>query len=360
MTLEAKLLRTVPAIEKAALAGEDHVALRLRIAAALRKHVGFDIACVATLDPVTVMWTHCALVGVQRDHAFEALLFEAEYRDEDVAKMDEVARRPKPVSILSVETHGDPSRSARYRKAFGPVGWGDELRLVLADAGVPWASIQLLRSGNSRFDADEARALAELSSPLGRAMRHSLLRTAAHRIGGVDRDPPGLVIIGRDDDVEEATPDAVRLIGEPVRDRLPAIVHDVVARTRAGEPARASAPGPFGWLAFHGTRLGDRVAIMVERPRALELADVVVRALGLTARERELVELVARGKSTREIATALSISDWTVQDHLKSIFAKTGVSTRQELVAALFFGFWEPEHAQASTPSPYGHYLKRL
>lgn len=360
MTLAARLQRAIPEIEAAATRGEDHLALRLRIAQSLARLVGYDVACVATLDPVTVMWTHCAVVGMERDHRLEAALFEAEYRREDVAKMEEVAGRPSPVSILSAETRGDLAASARYRDAFEAAGWTDELRLVLADGGAPWASVQLLRSGRRRFDEDEAAALATVSAPLGRAVRHALLRAAAQRPAEVERDPPGLLLMGPGDAIAEASPEAIRLVGEPLAEKLPAAVHGIAARTRAGEPASASAPAPGGgFLLLHGTRLGDRVAVVVERARALQLAEVVVRALGLTPRERQLVELVARGKSTKEISTALGISEWTVQDHLKSVFAKTGVSTRQELVAALFFGHWAPEHERSATPSPYGHFLRR-
>jgi ATP/maltotriose-dependent transcriptional regulator MalT len=49
---------------------------------------------------------------------------------------------------------------------------------------------------------------------------------------------------------------------------------------------------------------------------------------GLTARELEVLRLVARGKSNREIATALVISEHTVARHLQNIFAKLDVSSR--------------------------------
>jgi DNA-binding NarL/FixJ family response regulator len=49
---------------------------------------------------------------------------------------------------------------------------------------------------------------------------------------------------------------------------------------------------------------------------------------GLTVREVEVLRLVAAGKSNREIASSLVISDRTVARHLQNIFAKLGVSSR--------------------------------
>jgi DNA-binding NarL/FixJ family response regulator len=54
---------------------------------------------------------------------------------------------------------------------------------------------------------------------------------------------------------------------------------------------------------------------------------------GLTTREAEVVSQVALGGSNRDIATALQVSDRTVQKHLEHAFRKLGVSTRSEAAA---------------------------
>ncbi len=52
----------------------------------------------------------------------------------------------------------------------------------------------------------------------------------------------------------------------------------------------------------------------------------------LTAREREVLELVSQGLPNKAIASRLGVSDHTVKFHLSSIFSKLGVSTRTEAV----------------------------
>jgi len=58
-------------------------------------------------------------------------------------------------------------------------------------------------------------------------------------------------------------------------------------------------------------------------------------AYGLRERERDVVGLVLRGDSNRSAARALGISEHTVKEHLKSVFAKVGVFSRSELAARL-------------------------
>jgi DNA-binding CsgD family transcriptional regulator len=54
---------------------------------------------------------------------------------------------------------------------------------------------------------------------------------------------------------------------------------------------------------------------------------------GLTAREAEVLRLVAAGQTNRQIAAALGISDHTVRRHLQNVFARLGVPSRAAAAA---------------------------
>jgi DNA-binding NarL/FixJ family response regulator len=88
-----------------------------------------------------------------------------------------------------------------------------------------------------------------------------------------------------------------------------------------------------------------RVAIVCERAATPEATAVRLEAHGVTAREREIADLLARGLTNPEIAARLVLSLYTVQDHIKSLFEKTGVSSRQELVARVFLDDYLPHIA---------------
>ena len=66
------------------------------------------------------------------------------------------------------------------------------------------------------------------------------------------------------------------------------------------------------------------------------LAGVVGDTHGLTARELEVLRLVASGKSNKEIAAALVISEHTVARHVQNIFTKLGVQSRTAAGAFAF------------------------
>jgi DNA-binding CsgD family transcriptional regulator len=106
---------------------------------------------------------------------------------------------------------------------------------------------------------------------------------------------------------------------------------------------------PFG--ALESSR---EVAAVIRGARLLDLngADAVAAAIagfvsehsgaglqtpenddGLSAREREVLRLIAQGKTNPQIADALVISRSTVQNHVSSILTKAGLANRAEAVA---------------------------
>jgi DNA-binding NarL/FixJ family response regulator len=74
-------------------------------------------------------------------------------------------------------------------------------------------------------------------------------------------------------------------------------------------------------------RLGARIPAAVERAAVGPAAGLAE----LTGREREIVELAAGGRTNKQIAATLYLSEKTVENHLSRIFPKLGVRSRVEL-----------------------------
>ena len=114
-----------------------------------------------------------------------------------------------------------------------------------------------------------------------------------------------------------------------------------------GEVAVARVLSTAGrWIVLHGAALvaagARRVAVIVEPAHPARISSLLMAAYQLTEREQDFTRLVLRGDSTAQIADGLSVSPHTVQQHLKSVFEKTGVRSRRELVGKVFFSHYEP------------------
>lgn len=99
-----------------------------------------------------------------------------------------------------------------------------------------------------------------------------------------------------------------------------------------------------GFFLFRGPRQRDfderdRALLALLRPFLARIRSRWERrhrpAVGLTAREAEVLGLVARGYTNKEVAARLVISRTTVRTHLENIFSKLGVHTRTAAVAHL-------------------------
>ncbi|MBI2936426.1 MAG: response regulator transcription factor [Chloroflexi bacterium] len=108
---------------------------------------------------------------------------------------------------------------------------------------------------------------------------------------------------------------------------------DLIARVSRGEPVMS--PGLAKKL------LQEFAQLKQERRRPQDEG-------GLTDRERQVLEQVARGSTNKEIAAALFISENTVNYHMKNIVIKLHVRNRAEVVA------WAIEHGYTSRPPSSG------
>jgi DNA-binding NarL/FixJ family response regulator len=68
----------------------------------------------------------------------------------------------------------------------------------------------------------------------------------------------------------------------------------------------------------------------------------------LTPRQREVLRLLAEGKSNKQICRVLNVAEGTIKNHLYALFRQIGVSNRTE--AAL----WLARHVTIDTPRPAG------
>ena len=343
------------------------------VTARLRKVIPSVAACWHTLDPQTRLMTSDAphelvssgVLTAETVMAAGALLVASEYFVPDVNTFAGLARRRATVATLSHATGGHPERSARYRDLLAPSGIPHELRAAFVSRGRCWGAVHLARSDDQPdFIAEEVAALGRITTLVAEGIRTSLRFDAGRR--PETGTAPGLVVLGPRNEVELITPPAHELMAamrsgaQSDSDQTPpSPLLALAAFTRSGpaepdaSPRTVAVPTSLGWITLHaalpdGTAAG-RVAVVLERAPSAQSTAVQLEAHGVTAREREIAGLLARGLTNPEIAALLVVSPYTVQDHIKSLFEKTNVSSRQELVARIFVDDYLP-HLAARTP----------
>ncbi len=304
--------------------------------------VPFDFhPCWFTVDPATLLLTGHLNEGLDRTPPEIA---QAWYAEGDVNSPTELARVRGGAATVRSATGGDAVASWRWRNLLEPMGFDDSLDAVLRRGPDVWGALSLLHTPDSRpYTAADVRFVARLSGVLATGTQLGLVRGEASDDA---ESGPAVVIVGADLVATTATSNAEDRLGELPDvgryrpDRLPLPVQVVVLRALRSEDGSASAvvrSVSGRWLRVHGSRLAGsgEVAVVVEPATPQQLAPVRLAAYGLTPREREVVDLVLAGRSTAGIADRLFISEYTVQDRLKSIFEKVGVRSRRELVAAI-------------------------
>jgi len=341
--------------------------LRTEVLSRLRRAVSVDAVWWATADPATLLPTQPYTEEIPADTL--PYFVQNEFLDDDVNKWTELVREAAGVRTLFQATAGDVLASSRYRDIFRPLGLADELRAVFRVQDAVWGYMCLHREAHEPFSDEEAAYVQRLAPHIGEAIRTGLL------LSSVDRaelaEAPGLVVVGADGSVVGVTGPGERWLEEldcknAVQESLPAEIYALAAMLRRGDAAETVLPrlrlrtSAGRWVVLHASRMPadgeNAVAVIIEQASPLEIAPVVMLAYGLTKQERAVTGLVCRGLSTREIAHRLFISTNTVQDHLKSIFSKTGVRSRRELVATILNEQYLPRIMTGQPLGPTGFF----
>jgi len=334
----------VVAIADVCRAGLDLDELRRRLLPRLRRAVAVDALWWAVADPTTLLFNRAEREEIPAETA--PYFLSNEFLEDDVNKWTELARDAHGVRTLWDATDRKPESSARYRDIFRPLGLGDEMRAVLRTDGECWGYLCMHREGPNGFSVEEAGFVELIAPHLADGLR---LATLIGRTEVDDASPPGVVVLDEDGSRSATNPAGEQWLDElgadPDGNELPLELLAVATRLRGvnsteGRSSRLRVRTRAGrWAVLHASWLGEppsrSAAVIIEEATPSEVLPVLLSAYGLTQQERRVTGLACRGLSTIEIAGQLHVTTHTVQDHLKSIFTKTGVRSRRQLVATL-------------------------
>jgi DNA-binding CsgD family transcriptional regulator len=340
--------RAVDRIERLCAGFDEERPLRTALVEELRRSVTFDSFVWALTDPVTEV--AISPLAVVPDAVLRELprLIRVRY----LTTVNRWSLLDHAVDSIHRATDGHPERSLLHREVLAGFDVGDVATVCLRDAHGLWGWLDLWRpAGEAPFTAAELDVLGVLEPVITAALRRCQARTF-ERPGAVpDRPGPIVLVLSADLDVKAQTPDTeeyLRALLPPDGDRrpVPAGAYNVAAQLLAVEEGIDDHPPSSRvrlrdgvWLTFRAARVQDDVrspesdiAVSIEVASPNERLDLYSRAHALSPRERELLALVVNGADTRTVAERLFLSEHTVQDHLKAIFAKTGTRNRRTLV----------------------------
>jgi DNA-binding CsgD family transcriptional regulator len=328
-------------IEQVATRATDPRGVRLSVLDILRDAVGFDYYVWMLTDPQTNIGVSPLAEVPSIEDVSDVIRLK--YLTQ-VGRWTEISQ----VTTLLAATDGDLRRSRQWREILDRYGVRDVLSTTFRDAHGQWGFLDMWRTGAVFLDADAA-LLRGVLPVLTRQLRVSQRRQFEVHGPVVQRTSPVLLLLDSRLRPLSQTPETdtyLRTLVPPDggAQPVPAAAMNVGAALVAAEenawagPAWARVHLDAGrWLTLRAARVGagtpkDLIAVTIEDASVAERAKLFASVCGLTTRERQLLDLLMEGLDTRAVARALHLSEHTVQDHLKSIFAKTGTNSRRQLI----------------------------
>jgi DNA-binding CsgD family transcriptional regulator len=232
---------------------------------------------------------------------------------------------------------------------------GGLLRGCFAANGRWIAALELFRLDTGKpFHPTDVGFVRLLAPLIGRILSSAFEYERALCTAEVGPDDSGILVLEPDGRVRVSTPAAetwsklLRDSGMKQEKMLPTAIWSAVARLRSGQEKATDRVlhvwTPAGNLRVEASQGGEdgstAVLLAPERPPAsFELP----LHWPLTPQERQVVLLVARGLSNRQIAARLVVNESTVESHLVHVYEKLQVHSRTELLACLFRELFLPD-----------------
>jgi DNA-binding CsgD family transcriptional regulator len=233
----------------------------------------------------------------------------------------------RALKLFDFVTRSELRRTDIYWDWFHP--WGTEYELTIElDAPLSHRKGFLFGRGEGRDFNERDRGVLDFLRPHLANLYEAAQarRRAAQALAVLEETDAGLVILDRIGRIEHTTPEALRLLSAYFRYYRTDLPEEIAAWLP--EQRNAASPEP---LRIEGEELSLLVHLV---GGALFLEEERV-APPLTDREREILELVAAGKTNAEIAEAIWIAPGTVRKHLENVYEKLGVHSRTAAVATL-------------------------
>ena len=315
-----------------------------------------DASCWSTFDPATTMLTSAVGRNLDEEGDDAVRFMELEYVVQAPGHYRGLVASDDPLIVQQAT-----AEHAEFGEHLAMMGLGQELKLVLRHQRTGWGGAGLMRrTGAAPFDDKEQRFLRHVAPSITAAIRGSLVRSVSTPVVLHPQLHGPAVVVVDGSEVVEATPAAQRWLeqlgaGDRGHGPIPAVLAAVaVAAANGRTVAQRARTSDGSWLVVRSAPLGGRRGIVtIDEAGPPDVVAILSAALGLSARETDVVVEVLRGSSTKEIATALHLSTYTVQDHLKAVFEKAGVNSRRELIADVFFGIYAPRLGRPVGPDGF-------
>jgi DNA-binding CsgD family transcriptional regulator len=313
------------------------------VSAALQRTLAFDGWCLFGVDPHTGLRTF-QFGGRGTERTAEMARNEALM--EDVNKYADLALAPSPAGWLSLN-HPNARRSFRLHEILLPQGFHSEIRLALRDGGRMWGALVLFREDPSRpFDSDDTATVCAVAGPLTGAVRAYPVRPLSRRGSAPGA---GVVTLAPDNRLVAVSVEAQAWLGDLVPggdDQTHAgdvtrVLFEVAHAVRSGDPSGVSTcvrTVSGHWLRVEGTALsvGEAdVAVLLHSAAVHQILGMLTAYHRLTPRETEVLGLLVRGLASKQMARELTISVWTVNEHLHSLYQKCAVTGREQIIGLL-------------------------